>query len=504
MSKPGKTYLVGAGPGDLGLVTLRARELVERADVLIYDYLCNPELLRWARPGAEKIYVGKSAGNHTLSQDEINALLVKQARAGKIVVRLKGGDPYVFGRGGEEAEVLLEAGLEFEEVPGITSAIAAPAYAGIPVTHRECASSFTVVTGHEDPSKENSALDWKALASDRGTRIFLMGVERLPQITSRLMSEGADPATPVALVRWGTTGRQESVEGTLATIADIVRQRGFKAPAVTIVGNVVKLRRELNWFEHRPLFDKRIVVTRTRSQASALSGQLRELGADVLEIPTIRIVPVAADDLRREQLRLLSGLYDWIVFTSPNAVDIFFEQFFAVHKDIRALGTIQIAAVGPATTARLRALHIESQKQPREFTTEALAAEFSDGEIMGRRFLLPRSNLANPVLSASLREHGGQVTEWVLYETVAETADETGTRERYQLEGADWITFTSSSTVENWHALKLSLQPGARIPKYASIGPVTSAALRKLGYSVDIEAESYTISGLVCRLLNGV
>lgn len=496
-----KTFLVGAGPGDLGLVTLRARTLIERADVILYDYLCNADMLRWAKADVEKIYVGKSAGNHALPQDEINALLVKLAGTGKIVVRLKGGDPYVFGRGGEEAQALAAAGFPFEVVPGITSSIAAPAYAGIPVTHRDCASSFTVITGHEDPTKENSALDWRSLALDRGTKIFLMGVERLPQITQRLIAEGANPSTPVALVRWGTTGRQESVDGTLATIAGIVLARNFKAPAVTIIGEVVSLRETLNWFERRPLFGKRVVVTRTRPQASALSEQLRELGAEVLEIPTIRIVPRALPAEATAQLGTLSAHHDWIVFTSPNAVDHFFAAFFAAQPDLRALGAVKIAAVGPATAAKLAALHLQISKQPKEFTTEALAAAFTPEETRGQRFLLPRSNLANPILTQQLLAHGGQVTEWTVYDTVPETNDENGARARFLDEGADWITFTSSSTVENWQALQLTPDAGARAPRHASIGPVTSATLRKLGYSVDLEASSYTIAGLVESLL---
>ena len=324
----GRVYLVGAGPGALDLVTLRARELIARADVLVYDHLCNPEMLPWARADAEKIYAGKSGADHTLSQEEINALLVARGRAGKEVVRLKGGDPYLFGRGGEEAQVLARAGVPFEVVPGVTAAIAAPAYAGIPVTHRDIASTVTFVTGHEDPAKGESIIDWPHLARLRGTKIFLMGIERLRQITQRLVEEGADPAMSVALVRWGTTARQESLEGTLATVADLVEKRGFAAPAVIVVGDVVKLRKELNWFEALPLFGQRIVVTRTRAQAGKLTEQLARLGADVLEIPTIRIVPRALGSAERNKLAAFSEHFDWVVFTSPNAVDLFFRRIF--------------------------------------------------------------------------------------------------------------------------------------------------------------------------------
>lgn len=501
MTTFGKAYLVGAGPGDLGLVTLRARALIERADVIVYDHLCNPDILRWAKPETEKIYVGKKPGYHILPQLEINALLVKQCLAGRNVVRLKGGDPYVFGRGGEEAQALEEVGIKFEVVPGISSAIAAPAYAGIPVTHRECAASFTVVTGHEDPTKDDSTIDWHSLAQNTGTKIFLMGVARLRRIANRLMSEGADSSTPVALVRWGTVGRQEVVEGTLATIADVVERCGFKPPAVIIMGEVVRLRGKMNWFERRPLYGKRVVVTRTRTQASVLSEQLRELGADVLEIPTIHIVPKPLIDSESKQLETLSDHYDWIVFTSPSAVDIFFQYYFEKQKDLRALGPVRFAAVGPSTVSKLDALHLHVDKRPGEFTAEALGATFTPEEIAGKRFLLPRGNLANPALTQYLCAHHGVASEWTLYETQSETSDENGARDRYLHEGADWITFTSSSTVENWNALGLKPVADAKHPRHASIGPVTSATLRKLGYSVDIEAEPHTITGLIESLI---
>ena len=496
----GRVYLVGAGPGALDLVTLRALQLVKQADVLVYDYLCNPEMLTWAREGAEIIYAGKSGAAHTLTQDEINALLVEHAQAGKIVVRLKGGDPYVFGRGGEEAQVLHRAGIPFEVVPGVTSAIAAPAYAGIPVTHREVASTVTFVTGHEDPTKPESAIDWQHLARLRGTKIFLMGVERLREIAQRLVSEGADPATPVALVRWGTTPRQESLEGTLATVADLVEKRGFKAPAITVVGDVVKLRGELNWFEALPLFGQRVVVTRTRRQASALTHKLARLGADVLEIPTIRTSPLALDEGKRRKLAALSKHFDWIIFTSPNAVEYFFAEFARGGNDLRSLHSIKLSAVGPATASRLNALHLRPDLQPEIYTTEKLAECFSTKDVSTKRFCLPHGNLADPYLANHLRDCGGMVEEWTLYTTEPETNDTTGARARYLREGAHWITFTSSSTVENWHALRL--QPGSDgpQPKIVSMGPVTSETLRKLGYTIAAEASSSTIDALVATI----
>ena len=495
--KTGRVYLVGAGPGALGLVTLRARQLVSRADVVVYDYLCNPDMLHWARTDVEIIYAGKSGGSHTMSQDEINQMLVKKAGEGKEVVRLKGGDPYVFGRGGEEAQVLVRAGISFETVPGVTSAIAAPSYAGIPVTHRDCASTVTFVTGHEDPSKPDSAIDWSHLARLRGTKIFLMGVERLREITQRLMAEGADASTPVALVRWGTTARQESLEGTLATVADLVEKRGLAAPAVTIVGDVVKLRSELNWYEKLPLFGQRVVVTRTRRQASSLSEKLRLLGADVLEISTIRIVPMPLDTAQQDKLANLFAHFNWIIFTSPNAVDRFFAEFSRACADVRSFRFVKIAAVGPATVQRLQAFHLHADLQPEIYTTEKLAELFDAKMAAGARFCLPHGKKAEPSLADHLREQGGIVEEWITYDTQPEPDDASGARARYLKEGAHWITFTSASTAENWDALKLKTGPGAPSPKVISMGPQTTIALRKLGYAITAEAASAKIDSLV-------
>ena len=333
-SKPGRVFLVGAGPGDLGLVTLRARECIEMADVIVYDYLANPEMLAWAREDAEIIYVGKRAGEHTLAQEDINALLIEQARAGKKVVRLKGGDPFVFGRGAEEAKAIVNAGIEFEIVPGISSAIAGPAYAGIPVTHRDRNSHVTFFTGHEDPAKVESAIDFAALARLGGTQVMLMGVERIEAVAREMVEHGARKDLPVALVRWATTGRQETLTGTLANIAERVVEAGFQAPAVAVFGDVVTLRDDLNWHEHRPLSGKRIVVTRTRKQAGSLSRLLRDLGADVFELPTIRIEPPT--DLREfAELVRDAHTYDWVVFTSPNGVDAFL-IFFTNCMTMRA------------------------------------------------------------------------------------------------------------------------------------------------------------------------
>jgi len=497
-SPNGSVYLVGAGPGDPGLLTLRARDLIAEADAIVYDYLVHPDILQWARPGAELIYVGKKSRQHTLPQGGINQLLVDLANDVKTVVRLKGGDPYVFGRGGEEAHELAEAGIRFEVVPGITSGIAAPAYAGIPVTHRECNTAVAFITGHEDPTKEESTLNWKALAefSRHGTLVFYMGVEKIKGITDCLIAAGISTDLPVSITQWGTLGKQRSITGTVSTIAKIVIEKGIKPPAITVMGNVNKWRGQLNWFENRPLFGKRIVVTRTRQQASRLSRDLRALGAEVLEIPTIRIETRDLPTEQRKKLENFSHHFNWLVFTSPNGVQYFFEEFDRVHQDIRKLGPVKIAAVGPATAQALAKRNLQCDLTPRTFTTEALAECFSSEIITGKRVCLARSQLANPVLSQHLIQVNALVDEWTVYRTLPETEDPFGKHRDYVENGADLVTFTSSSTVENWHALGLKA-PESRCPIHASIGPVTSDTLRKLGMSVDIEAGIHTIPGLV-------
>lgn len=495
----GLCILAGAGPGDIGLVTLRARECVESADVIVYDYLCNPEILRWAPKSAEIIYAGKKAGAHTLTQEAINALLVEKTCAGKRVVRLKGGDPFLFGRGGEEAEALAAAGLRFEIVPGVSSVLAAPAYAGIPATHREHTSQFTVFTGHEDPQKPGSALDYAHLAKTPGTKVMLMGVERIGAVASALIEHGADAQTPVALVRWGTTGRQQTVRGCLNNIARIVAEENFTAPAVAVFGDVVNLRDTLNWFETRPLFGRRVVVTRTREQAGALSASLRALGADVSEMPTIRIEP-PRDLLAFGELVRDAHEYDWIVFTSPNGVNAFFEMFYKIYKDAREIGGARIAAIGPATAQRVRDFHLTVDLQPPEFIAEAIVREFEkEGSVENQRILLARAEVTRDVLAAQLTKMGAIVDEAIAYRTVPETADIGGERERFRESGADLITFTSSSTAENFMALNLPLSAGM---KTASIGPITSKTMRALGLPVDIEARQHDIPGLVQAIQN--
>ena len=490
----GKCFLVGAGPGDLGLVTLRAKECIEHAEIIVYDYLSNPEMLKWAPESAEIIYAGKKAGAHTLTQDEINALLVEKAREGKQVVRLKGGDPFMFGRGGEEAQALGAAHVPFVIVPGITSAIAGPAYAGIPVTHRGKNSHVTFFTGHEDPEKPETSIDFAALAKLGGTQVMLMGVERIEAIAREMLANGVRSNLPVALIRWATTGRQETLVGDLENIAQRVAETGFTAPAVAVFGDVVALRNELSWFENRPLSGKRIVVTRTRSQAGVLSEQLRALGADVIELPTIRIEPPS--DLRAfAELVQDAHAYDWIVFTSPNGVTAFFDLFYKLYDDAREIGGARIAAIGPATAQRIKEFHIHVDLQPEEFVAESIVREFrKQGGVENLRILLARAEKARDLLPKELSALGAIVDEGFAYRTVPETRDDSGARRRLLEEGADLITFTSSSTVENFLALGL---PWPAKMQVASIGPVTSKTARDRGLDVAVEARRHDIPGLV-------
>jgi uroporphyrinogen III methyltransferase/synthase len=493
MSKSGQVYLVGAGPGELGLVTLRAKECIENADVIAYDHLANPEILRWARDDAEIIYAGKEPGQ-SRTQQEINALLIEKAREGKEVVRLKGGDPFVFGRGAEEAQAIADAGIPFEIVPGITSAIAGPAYAGIPMTHRAHNSHVTFFAGHEDPAKAESAIDYAALAKLGGTQVMLMGVERLGSVTSEMLKQGVRSDLPVALVRSATTGQQETLTGTLSDIAQKAVASDFKAPAVAVFGEVVALRDSLNWYEKRPLLGKRIVVTRTRKQASVLSNKLRALGAHVIELPTIRIEPPS--DLREfAELVQDAHSYDWIVFTSANGVEAFFDVFFKLYDDAREIGGAQIAAIGPTTAQRVKDFHLHVDLQPDEFVAEAVVREFKkQGSIENLRILLVRAEKARDVLPKELSAAGAIVDEAFAYRTVPETRDISGAQRQLAQDGAHLITFTSSSTVENFLALALLWPKGMRI---ASIGPITSKTVRDRGLTVDVEARRHDIDGLV-------
>lgn len=503
MKPKGKVYLVGAGPGDAGLLTLRGAELLGRAEVVVYDGLVNPELLRLAPSSAEIIYGGKRAKEPAISQGQLNAMLIAKARAGKSVVRLKGGDPYVFGRGGEEAEQLADAGVPFEVVPGVSSFVAVPNYAGIPLTHRDFCSKLTLITGHEDPSKEASSIDWAQVARTPGTKVIMMGTDRIGQIAQLLVGHGMSPATPVAMVRWGTTGRQQSIEGTLATIAEVAAREAIGPPTVAVVGDVVKLRPKLNWFERQPLFGQRIVVTRTREQASELARQLRSLGADVLEIPTIKLAPpTRREDLVDALLEL--NAYDWLVFTSPNGVTKFFEYFFKQFHDMRDIGGARIAAVGPATAKKLKELHLQVDLMPDEALAANIAEAFAEFEnIENLKICLLRAEVANRELPEALEALGAIVDDVPCYQTEAETEDRSGAAARLLETGADWLTFTSSSTVAHFHArfdLPALLKKFPEL-QMATIGPETSKALAALGLRPNLEAKAHTIDGLVEALL---
>lgn len=496
----GKVYLVGAGPGDPGLLTLRGRDLLAEADYIFYDALCSPELLQWANPEARKIFVGKSSGRQAFSQREIEALLVRYAQEGARVVRLKGGDPFLFGRGGEEGQTLEAAGISFEVVPGVTSALAAPAYAGIPLTHRGVASEVTIATGHEDPTKPENSVDWAALGGLEGTKVILMGAERLAEISRRLLEGGEREQCPVAAIRWGTLGKQEVRESTLREAAS--GEFSVEAPSVIVVGDVVKLRGRLSWREALPLFGQRIVLTRTRSESSRLGKRLRDLGADVLEIPTIRMVPRPFGDAQRDLVRRLASEFAWILLTSPFGADLFLRHVLDATGDLRALGSLRFAAVGRATAEIVRRFHLSVDRIPETYTTAALSRCFSAEELRGSRFCLARSALGSPELPETLRRSGAHVEEWVLYETEPEAGDLSGARDRFVEEGAHWILFASSSAAENWHKLGLHPRMGAAPPRVLSIGPVTSRALHRLGMAVAAEAENHSVDGLVTCLLD--
>jgi uroporphyrinogen III methyltransferase/synthase len=497
MSKSGTCYLVGAGPGDLGLVTLRAKELIESADVLVYDALSSPQLLGWTKAGCEKIYVGKRAKDHAVPQDQINGIIVEKTKEGKNVVRLKGGDPMIFGRGGEEAAELAAAGVAFEIVPGISSAIAGPAYAGIPVTHRDHNTQLTIFTGHEDPTKGYTSVDYAQLSKTPGTKVFLMGVARLREITSSFIEHGAPPDTPIALTRWATTASQSTIEGTLADIADIAEAANFSSPAVAVIGDVVKERTKINWFEKRPLFGKKIVVTRTREQAGELSKSLADLGADVIELPTIRIEH-PDDRLGFAEMVTHAHEYDWLVFTSPNGVERFFDAFFATFEDARSLGNPRIAAIGAGTAAKIREYRFAVDLIPERFVAEGLIEAFKKESVENLTMLWVKAAETRDIVGKGLEDLGAIVDECIAYKTVPETEDPTGARARIEVEGADLITFTSSSTVDHFFDLGIAWPDNCVA---GSIGPVTSDTLRKKDMKPAFEANPHDIPGLVAAIV---
>ena len=502
----GEVYLVGAGPGDPGLLTIRGRELLSRADVVIYDRLANSRLLNWVRPDAERFYVGKRTGNHTVDQQGINDLIVKKAREGKMVVRLKGGDPFIFGRGGEEAQVLAESGIYFEIVPGVTSAIAVPAYAGIPLTHRSHTASVAFITGHRKKDSSEADVDWEGLAKGVGTLVFLMGMKNLPHIAENLIRYGRRPDTPVGIIRWGTTPQHRSITGTLSDIAEKVKESGIKPPAIIVVGDVVALRDQIAWYEKRPLFGKRILVTRTRDQASALVMQLERRGARCVEFPTIEVVPPEETAPLDRAIGTLSSSspsspssYDWVIFTSTNAVEFFFNRLFHLGQDVRALAGVRVAAVGTGTRDALGRFHIRVDMVPDDFRAEGLLEKFAQmGGVKGLRILLPRAEKARRVLPDGLRKLGAEVDAVTAYRTVAPSIDasDIGPLKRKVI---DCVTFTSSSTVTNFFSMvpesvRNTILSSARV---ACIGPVTRRTAEKMGLSVDIMPDESTIPALV-------
>ncbi len=494
-----KVYLIGAGPGDPGLLTIKGKDAIAAADVIVYDYLANDSLLSYARSDAELIYVGKQAGAHTMPQAEINKLLVAKAKGGKTVARLKGGDPYIFGRGGEEAEELIAAGIPFEEIPGISSTIAGPAYAGIPLTHRSFASSVTFITGHEYPGKPGSAHNWQALAGSGSTLVFVMGMKNLPHITASLITAGLAKDTPAALILWGTTAQQRSLVSTLEELPAAAVANGFINPSVIVVGKVVTLHDRLNWFEQRPLFGRSVLVTRSRHQASNLVQQLSDLGADVLQFPTIAIRPLLDHTPITAALADLPA-FTWVLFTSANGVAIFWQHLTAAGKDSRAFAAVKVAAIGPGTAAALRQRGIEPDFIPQNYIAENMAQGLVARGMARHKILLARAAKARDVLPDALRQAGADLTILPLYETVPAMIGRDAVVYRLTHNSLDYITFASSSTVDNFFSAipaDLVRQSDVRL---ACIGPITAKTLHNYGLEAHLVPETFTLSALVNAL----
>ncbi|MDI9570091.1 MAG: uroporphyrinogen-III C-methyltransferase [Pseudomonadota bacterium] len=498
MTEAGKVYIIGAGPGDPGLITVKGARAIGRAGVVVYDHLVNEELLGYSRKDARLIYAGKKGGDHTLPQEEINRLLVAEARQGHIVARLKGGDPFIFGRGGEEAEALAAAGIPFEVVPGVTAAVAVPAYAGIPLTHRGLTSTLAFVTGHEDPTKEKSDIDWASLAGI-GTLVFFMGVRNLSRIVAALIAHGKDPATPAALIRRGTTADQETVPGTLGDIAATATARGVTPPALLVVGPVARLRESLRWFDNRPLFGKGIVITRPAAQAESFAALLQAEGARAIHFPTIRIEPPASWAELDAALARLDG-YAWIVFTSANGVRFFLARLRERGGDLRDLKGARLAAIGPATAEMLAGLGLRVDLLPEEYISEGVVKAFAQHDIRGVRILLPRAAEAREAIPDGLTRMGARVDVVTAYRTVPSGRDAGELTPLLAAGKVDVITFTSPSTVRHFLAIMGPRFVPPPAVKIAVIGPVTAAAVREAGLRVDILQETYTIPGLVAGI----
>ena len=492
---PGKVYLVGAGPGDPGLLTLKGKQVLERADCVVHDFLVNRDLLRLARADAELMGVGRRGETDRLPQSEINHLLIARARAGKLVCRLKGGDPFVFGRGGEEAQALADAGIEFEVVPGVSAGHAVPAYAGIPITHRDITSTVTIIAGHEDPEKETSRLDWSHLGTCPGTLVFFMAVRNLARITQALIEHGRSPATPAAVIEWGSLPKQKVIEGTLADIA--TKASAISTPAITVIGEVVSLRARLNWFEKLPLFGKRIAITRAREQAGVLREELAALGAEVIEIPTIEIRPPDSWGPLDAAIRRLEEFH-YLLVTSANGVRNFLARLAASGRDVRALKGLTIGAIGPATAAEFAHTGVKVDLLPTEYVAEGLLAALGHRDLRGKAFLIPRARVARDLVPRVLEERGARVEVVEAYQTVMPEISPEGLA-RLLTPLPDAITFTSSSTATHFAKLvgEDRLAETLRGVVIASIGPITSATLRKLGLTVTLEARESTMAGLV-------
>lgn len=494
-------YLVGAGPGDPRLITVKGLECIKIADVIVYDRLSSPRLLSYAKRNAELIYAGKSPVRHALKQDEINDVLVKKAREGKVVTRLKGGDPFVFGRGGEEAEFLLDHGIPFEVVPGVTSGIAVPAYAGIPVTHRDFNSTVAFITGNEDPSKDGSSIRWDKLATGCETLVFYMGMANLPYIVEQLIANGRGRETPVGIIRWGTRPEQRTVTGNLGNIVEKAREAKMGHPAIVIVGEVVSLRDRLRWFEDKPLFGKKVLITRARSQASVFAEKIEALGGEPWEFPTIEIID-PEDYTPLDKAISAVDSYDWLVLTSINGVRYFMNRMRHLKVDVRRLSNVKIVAIGPKTREEIEKYGIFCEFMPEEFVAEAIIEVFRGEDLQGKKVLLPRADIARKVLPDTLQSMGAKVHEVTAYRTVTGSGSSDDLLKMLEEKKVDILTFTSSSTVRNFMK-KLGPENMGLLDDVviASIGPITSGAARELGLTVDVEASEYTIDGLIEAIL---
>jgi uroporphyrinogen III methyltransferase / synthase len=501
MTSNGKVYIIGAGPGDYKLMTIKAAESIAKADVIVYDRLINRKILKLARKDAELIYVGKMPDYHAASQETINGILVMKALEGKVVARVKGGDPFMFGRGGEEAESLKDNNIEFDIVPGITSAIAVPAYAGIPITHRDFCSSLHIITGHERPDKENSLLDYKLIAELRGTLIFLMGVKNLPEIAGNLIAYGKCADTPAAVIEKGTTANQRVVTGTLEDIYSKVVEAGIKSPAVIVVGRVVELGNKLKWFPRGRLAGKKVIVTRSREQASVLVERIEELGGEALEMPSIKIVEPENQNLIDPVFNAIED-FKWIVFTSVNGVKAFFERMSAKRIDIRRILGAKFCAVGEATAQELRKYQLFADYMPEKYTTEYLLEGMLERILPGEKVLLARADIGSKELSKGLRQKGIDFVDLTVYKTVSENMSSRDWLEIVQEEKPDFITFASSSTVRNFLAcIGNENIDSIKDIKVVCIGPVTAKTAEDMGLKVSAVADVYTIDGLVKKLV---